>query len=325
MRPFRALLWASILAAAASPVAAREPLLGLPVDCNLGEDCFIQNYVDADGGPGAADFTCGGLSYDGHKGTDFALRSHGAAQAGVNVLAAAPGVVRAVRDGVSDHWRDAPMAFPDGQDCGNGLVVDHGGGWETQYCHLREGSLIVQEGQRVTMGAVLGQVGMSGRTEFPHLHLSVRQDGDVVDPFNTDGIISCGEVGDDQLWQAPVAYTPGGLIQAGFSAGVPEFGTIKWGEAHAEALPAEAPALVLWAHVFGARAGDQIRLLIEGPTGIFSDKTVGIETPKAQLFRASGRKLHTDNRVPGAYRGTVILIRDGQEIDRMESSTQLGS
>ena len=317
-------VWACVFAAAASPAAARDPLLGLPIDCSLGADCYIQNYVDADGGPGAADFTCGGLSYDGHKGTDFALRSHVAAEAGVDVLAAAPGVVRAVRDGVPDHWRDAPMAFPDGQDCGNGLVIDHGGGWETQYCHLRKGSLAVQKGQRVAMGAVLGQVGMSGRTEFPHLHLSIRNAGAVVDPFNTDGIITCGEAGDDQLWQDAISYQPGGLIQAGFAPGVPDFGPIKWGEAHAVDLPAEAPALVLWAHMFGARAGDRIRLLIEGPEGVFSDKTVKIDAPKAQLFRASGRKLHSDNRLPGTYTGTVILLRNGAEVDRVVTTTTLG-
>ena len=320
MRLLRAPLWACILAAAASPAAARDPLLGLPIDCTLGEDCYIQNHVDADGGPGAADFTCGGLSYDGHKGTDFALRSHAAARAGVDVLAAAPGVVRAVRDGVTDHWRDAPVAFPDEQDCGNGLVIDHGGGWETQYCHLREGSVAVQKGQRVAMGAVLGQVGMSGRTEFPHLHLSIRQDGAVVDPFNTDAIISCGEAGDDQLWQEAISYQPGGLIQMGFSAGLPEFGPIKWGEAHADALPAEAPALVLWAHMYGARAGDQLRLLIEGPEGVFSDKTVEIDAPKAQLFRASGRKLHDANRLPGTYTGTVILLRRSTSMRRIVPS-----
>lgn len=216
MRLSRISIWAIAFAAAASPpAAARDPLLGgQPIDCRLGEDCFIQNYVDADGGPGgAADFTCGGLSYDGHKGTDFAVQSHAAALAGVSVLSAAPGVVKAVRDGVADHWRAAPMEFPpDGQDCGNGLVIDHGGGWETQYCHLRAGSLAVQKGQRVAMGgAVLGQVGMSGRTEFPHLHLSIRKDGAIVDPFNTDDIVSCGEAGDDQLWQSPpIPYHAGG-------------------------------------------------------------------------------------------------------------------
>ena len=317
-------LYPLIFAAAATPAAARDPILALPIDCTLGETCYIQNYVDADGGPGAADFTCGGLSYDGHKGTDFAALSHRAARAGVNVLSAAPGVVKATRDGVADSWRDTPVGFPEGQDCGNGVVIDHGGGWETQYCHLAEGSVSVQPGQRIPMGSVLGQVGMSGRTEFPHLHISIRHDGQVIDPFNTDGIISCGEAGDDQLWQSPISYQPGGLIQAGFAAGVPEYDPIKWGEAHAEALPGEAPALVLWGHMFGARAGDQMRLLIDGPGGIFSDKTVTIDEQKAQLFRASGRKLHADNRVSGTYRGTVILLRDGVEIDRMEATTTLG-
>ncbi len=318
---FPALLVAA--ATAATPVAARDPLFRLPIDCTLNDDCFIQNHVDADPSPGAADFTCGGLSYDGHKGTDFALPSQAVAQAGVDVLAAAPGVVRATRNGVADHWRDAPMQFPEGQDCGNGLVLDHGGGWETQYCHLKQGSVTVKPGQRVVMGTVLGQVGMSGKTQFPHLHLSVRHDGQVVDPFNTDEVTSCGQVGDDQLWLTPLDYVPGGLIQAGFASGVPDYGPVKWGEAHTPDLPADAPALVIWAHMFGAQAGDRLTLRIDGPDGVFFDKTLPIDAPKAQLFRAAGRKLHSGNRAPGTYKGTVILRRGGAEIDRIETTTTL--
>lgn len=98
------------------------------------------------------------------------------------------------------------------------------------------------------------------------------------------------------------------------------------GEAHVAELPGEAPpALVLWAHMFGARAGgDQIRLLIEGPVGVFSDQTVEIDAPKAQLFRASGRKLHAENRAIGRYTGTAILLRDGVEVERMTTATTLG-
>ena len=84
-----------------------QPHLALPLDCTLGESCFIQNYVDDDPGPGAADFTCGALTYDGHKGTDFALTSIAAMEAGVTVRAAAPGVVRGVRDGMPDTGLDA--------------------------------------------------------------------------------------------------------------------------------------------------------------------------------------------------------------------------
>ena len=49
--------------------------LGFPVDCVLGESCFIQNYFDHDTGPGLQDFTCGPLTYDGHDGTDSTLSS----------------------------------------------------------------------------------------------------------------------------------------------------------------------------------------------------------------------------------------------------------
>ena len=52
----------------------RSPLpLSLPVDCEPGVDCWVLNYVDADAGPGRADFACGRMTYDGHKGTDIAL------------------------------------------------------------------------------------------------------------------------------------------------------------------------------------------------------------------------------------------------------------
>ena len=64
------------------------------------------------------------------------------------------------------------------RNCGNGVVIRHADGWETQYCHLRRGSVQVAEGDRVEAGEPLGLVGMSGEANFPHVHLSVRRDGD---------------------------------------------------------------------------------------------------------------------------------------------------
>ena len=182
--------------------------LGWPIDCSLGESCFLLNYLDADPGPGAQDFTCGPLSYDGHKGTDIALPTFAEMRAGVAVLAAAPGVVRGTRDGMPDLGLDAtPPDQLAGEECGNGVVLDHGNGWETQYCHLREGSVTVTQGETVEAGQVLGLVGLSGKTQYPHVHLSVRRDGREIDPFDSDGARSCGSddgPGDD-LWAAPPA------------------------------------------------------------------------------------------------------------------------
>ena len=50
-----------------------ELRLSLPVAFEIGIACNIQNYVDQDPGPGARDYTCGRLTYDGHKGIDFRL------------------------------------------------------------------------------------------------------------------------------------------------------------------------------------------------------------------------------------------------------------
>jgi murein DD-endopeptidase MepM/ murein hydrolase activator NlpD len=111
--------------ALAPPAGAFD--LAFPADCTLGAGCYIQQYHDHDPGPEATDYTCGPLSYDGHDGTDIALPTRAAMATGVAVLAAAPGVVKGLRDGVADA---AP--FPTGQDCGNGVVIDHGNGWETQ-------------------------------------------------------------------------------------------------------------------------------------------------------------------------------------------------
>jgi hypothetical protein len=317
-----AALISALIAALPSVGTAGPPSLALPIDCALGQSCFIQQYVDRDPGPGARDFTCGSLSYDGHRGTDFAVPTVRAAMDGVAVLAPANGRVVAFRDGEADHFDDPDDVGAPGRDCGNGVVIDHGDGWETQLCHLRRGSIAVQVDQEVATGDVLGLVGMSGRAAFPHVHLSLRQDGEVVDPFAPGDPDGCGTPG-ATLWATPVAYVAGGLVDAGFSDAVPDFGAIKRGGARAEALAGDAPALVFWAHLFGTQAGDELRLLIEGPGGVFLDQTVSLERTQARAFRASGRKLGPATRLSGTYHGTAILLRGGVEISRRSAVVDL--
>ncbi|WP_245622326.1 M23 family metallopeptidase [Litoreibacter arenae] len=293
----------------AAPVAAKDPLFSLPIDCDLGETCFIQNYVDSDPGPGARDHACGPLSYDGHKGTDIRVATLAEMEAGVSVLAAAPGTVRATRDGMPDIASDHPDA-PDlgGKDCGNGLVIDHGGGWETQYCHMRNGSVSVQKGQPVAKGAVLGLVGLSGKTVFPHIHMSLRHDGEVVDPFAPDAEGTCGP-SEVTLWEDPIPYQAGALLDAGFSNGLPEFDDIKAGLADPATLPSDASGLVLWGYAFGTRAGDMMKFEIIGPDGWRHDQIVEFTKPQAQVFRASGRKRPAGGWPEGTYSGTVTFKR----------------
>jgi len=96
----RSIVLAVALFGAAAPAAALE--LSLPVACTIGTDCAVQHYFDRDTGGDAVDYMCTHQTYDGHDGVDIRVPDLVAMAAGVTVLAAAPGTVRATRDGMAD-------------------------------------------------------------------------------------------------------------------------------------------------------------------------------------------------------------------------------
>ncbi len=311
MRAASILTRAAIGAGFAFPVHALD--LALPVDCTLGKTCYIQQYFDHDASTAWGDFACGTLAYDGHDGTDFAVPSRAVMEAGVAVLAAAPGTVAGIRDGVEDFAPKVP-----GKECGNGVVVDHGGGWQTQYCHMRMGSVRVKVGDSVDTGTHLGLIGQSGMAEFPHMHLAVRKNGVELDPFAPDAAASCdlnrANAARADLWLPDMPYQPGGIIGAGFSTQVPEFDVIKSGLASPTSLPATSPALVLWVYMFGAQAGDAVLFEITGPEGNIITERTALEKTQALLFRAVGRKMRGDGWPAGDYSGTARLMRGATEL-----------
>lgn len=315
----RAGLALGLAMASAAPAASGEeaPRFALPVDCELGESCYIQNYPDTlPAEERAADYACGPLTYDTHKGTDFALPSLRAMRAGVNVRAALGGTVLGTRDEMPDTGLDRsnPEAIA-GRECGNGIVIDHGDGWVSQYCHMKRGSISVRKGDVVGTGTLLGEIGLSGRTEFAHLHFAVRHNGKTVDPFDPYDTARCAAA-EATLWQKTPPYAPGGILSTGFSTRVPGFDEIKAGESHAEALAGTAPALVLWGYMFGVKTGDTVRLRFSGPDGFAFDHSVRIERTQALAFRAAGKRKPPSGWRAGVYDGVIELQRAGKTLSR---------
>lgn len=63
---------------------------------------------------------------------------------------------------------------------GRSVILDHGNGVQTLYAHM--GKIYVEEGERVTTDQALGEVGLTGRTTGPHLHLEIMKRESRVNP-----------------------------------------------------------------------------------------------------------------------------------------------
>lgn len=97
-----------------------------------------------------------------HKGIDIA------APRGTTIVAAESGTVL-IADWVRGY--------------GNTVVIDHGGGLWTWYGHIREGGIMVKEGDTVKRGDKIAEVGSTGDSTGNHLHFEVRIDEEPRDPM----------------------------------------------------------------------------------------------------------------------------------------------
>lgn len=101
----------------------------------------------------------GGIGSTNHQGLDIGFPT------GTHVLACEKGTV------ITAGW---------GGGLGNCIIIDHGGGLQTVYGHLS--AIKVRTGQKVVRGQYIGNVGSTGDSTGPHLHLGVKLNGSYVNP-----------------------------------------------------------------------------------------------------------------------------------------------
>jgi murein DD-endopeptidase MepM/ murein hydrolase activator NlpD len=133
---------------AAAGVAFVKPLTHSWISQGFGCTSFAFEPVDR---------ACPGGHW--HSGIDLA------AARGTPVIATLPGIVTVIVSATG---------------YGLHVVIDHGGGLSSLYGHLD--TVLVESGDGVVAGQIIGFVGSSGNATGPHLHFEIRRDGIAEDP-----------------------------------------------------------------------------------------------------------------------------------------------
>lgn len=121
---------------------------GLPFD-NTKSHLLVQGYF-------------GKFSHKERAALDFKMKR------GTKVLAARDGVVvRVKEDGDQGGWNSKYRQY------GNNIVIQHADNSRSGYWHLQKNGALVNIGDTVKMGQVIGLSGNTGYTAFPHLHFIV--------------------------------------------------------------------------------------------------------------------------------------------------------
>jgi len=306
-------------AARAADAPDLSPVFAMPVACRPGIDCLVSSFMDMAAGDSYRDYTCGALSYNEHKGTDIRLPSHIDMARGYPVVAAAPGTVIATRDGMPDvNFNLFGRAAVNDRGLGNVVAIDHGNGWRTYYGHMMRESVSVAVGDAVQAGQPLGMVGMSGLTEFPHLHFQLTRNGDPIDPYTGLGLeAGCGIEG-QALWApgalAALSYPRTLLLRLGFSDQVLNQAAVEYVLFKSDGIPADNRALILHAHLSGLLEGDRIEVRIFGPDNqLFAQAGVDIDKAAQSRILRVGKKDLEQPPETGLYRGEIRYFRQTPE------------
>ncbi|PCI01774.1 MAG: hypothetical protein COB76_00550 [Alphaproteobacteria bacterium] len=280
------------------PVKAME--FRFPVACQIMGNCWITNHVDLDDRSGrVSDYMCGKKATDNNKSTHISLSSQKAVLQNMPVLASASGKVQ--------------VAGNVGGFCGTRVLIKHAKGWESSYCHLNPRTLTVRAGQAVQQGQIIGSIGTSGQTSWPHLSFATIRNGMVFDPFSGRTAIEGCSAKTQSLWVGGMnpPYEPAAVASAGFTVGhVPNSSILNGTAQTATAIRTATLQLSLWSLMMNLRVDDEITILIEAPDGkIFKEfkKTITKDSP---YFPVNLSVLKKNIRwEAGDYKGTITIER----------------
>ena len=258
------------------------PMEGLPQSEHV-----MHNYVDLAGENVLRDYTGGNHTYDGHTGTDLSIRNFREMDQGVPVYAVADGIVSLSRNEFDDRnteWN------PDLGPVWNGVAIFHNDTLATRYLHFRKNSVVVEEGEKIQAGDLLGYVGSSGFSTNPHLHFDVLVvKGDQVtvrDPWEgaQNPVFSLWVDQLPYLGNESISVYDSGIATRASMGGEIQFIWHDFVERLSEpaVLGANEPELVFWINA-QVMPGDQYRVDVRRPNGTTYTQASGAFNSKARF------------------------------------------
>lgn len=208
----QAVLWMAVFSTQAW---AQIPFTVQPMGGVYNVDYAIGNYVDQDLDVGVNETkdyknAVGGaaFTYDGHDAIDMGPPNFAGMDRGMPVYAVADGSVTFVRDRMYDRCTG---------NCSvgdyNGIEITHTNGFKTGYYHLARNSALVNEGDTVVAGQLIGLLGSAGQSSGPHLHFTVFSNGSAVETYLSPSF----------YWTNPLPYAGEGVrvLDSGFTHQTP--------------------------------------------------------------------------------------------------------
>jgi murein DD-endopeptidase MepM/ murein hydrolase activator NlpD len=242
------------------------PKILWPLPGEVSRDYNIVAYTDDDPSPGLRDYKGHtgdeAITYNGHDGIDIGIDGFAAMDKGVPVFVGLDGVVKSAEDGAPDRNTAETPAVEKKK--ANDVVVLAPNGFTVAYWHLKKGSVLVKAGDRVRAGQQIGEVGSSGLSTGPHLHIST---------YNCAG--TALEMMGEGLFASAPSYDPPPIltsIQLSFSSDSPSPSLVATSSASGQT--------VYVYYTFGSVAkGDRVSLTATPQTGAPFTLSAGNDGP----------------------------------------------
>ena len=91
---------------------------------------------------------------------------------------------------------------------GNYVVMESKEGILALFAHLRQGSVVVSEGQNLAAGELIGQIGNSGNTIQPHLHFQLMKEHDLSHAVPVKFVFDSCQINTNGIWQSASSKLP---------------------------------------------------------------------------------------------------------------------